>query len=148
MAKQEFPLDVEIIFKKVEVSVWQKAWMFRNGISWNDEDKMIMKASMIELKEKLEIVGDSRGSSEVRDVPDVLAGLLYSNVLNAERRKVYELRMANSCYNTIIRWTEVEENLRMKLYSDVVRILKTTSYIFKNNLGKSISTTSRGLYAP
>ena len=92
MAKQEIPLDVEIIFKKVEVSVWQKAWMVRNGISWNDEDKMIMKASMIELKEKLEIVGDSRGSSEVRDVPGVLAGgLLYSNVLNAERMKVYEL---------------------------------------------------------
>ena len=145
MAKQEFPLDVEIIFKKVEVSVWQKAWMFRNRISWNDKDEMIMKASMIELKEKLEIVGDSRGSSEVRDVPDALAGvLLYSNVLNAERRKVYELRMANSCYNTIIRWTEVEENLRMKLYSDVVRILKTTSYIFKNNLGKSISISMIG----
>ena len=145
MAKQEFPLDVEIIFKKVEVSVWQKAWMFRNRISWNNEDEMIMKASMIELKEKLEIVGDSRGSSEVRDVPDALAGvLLYSNVLNAERRKVYELRMANSCYNTIIRWTEVEENLRMKLYSDVVRILKTTSYIFKNNLGKSISISMIG----
>ena len=36
MVIQEIPLDIEIIFKKVDVNVWQKAWMDRNGISWND----------------------------------------------------------------------------------------------------------------
>ena len=36
------------------------------------------------------------------------------------------------------------ENLRIKLYLDVVRILKSTSYIFRNNLGKSISISMIG----
>ena len=55
---------------------------------------------MIELKEKLEIVGDFRGSSEVRDISGVMGGPLYSESVRNERMKVYELRMANSCYNT------------------------------------------------
>ena len=87
MVKQEIPLDIEIIFKKVNVSVWQKGWMERNGISWNDEDKTMMRASMVELKEKLEIVGEFRGSSEVRNSSGVMGGSLYSSVLH-ERMKV------------------------------------------------------------
>ena len=51
------------------------------------EDKTMMRASMIKLKEKLEIVGDFRGSSEVRDSSSVMGGSLYSSVLN-ERMKV------------------------------------------------------------
>ena len=54
------------------------------------------------------------------------------------------LKMANSCYNTIIRWMEVDANLRSDLYIDVVRILKSASYIFRNNLGRNISISMIG----
>ena len=89
MAKQEIPLDLEIIFKEVVLNVGQKVLMSRNGICWNEKaDKTMMRASMIELKDKLEIVGEFRGNSEVMDVMGVKSGTLYSERVVNEGKKV------------------------------------------------------------
>ena len=54
------------------------------------------------------------------------------------------LKTSNSCYDTIIRWTEVDVDKRRELYIDVVRIRKSASYIFRNNLGRNISISMIG----
>ena len=61
-----------------------------------------------------------------------------------KENKKFVLKTSNSCYNTIIRWTEVDVDKRRELYSDVVRLLKSTSYIFRNNLGRNISISMIG----
>ena len=69
MANQGIPLDIEIIFKEVLVNEWHKVWMkLRNGMGWNDKEKTIFRASMIKMKEKVEISGEIKGKTDVMDV--------------------------------------------------------------------------------
>ena len=43
MAKQEIPLNIEIIFKEVVLNEGHKVWMKINGICWNENDKTMIR---------------------------------------------------------------------------------------------------------